>query len=290
MQLISRYNKGVRLLLCVIDIFSKYAWVVPLKDKKGVSIIAAFQSILKQSNKKSNKIWEKKGSEFCNTSFKKWLQGNNIVMYSTHNEEKSVVTERFIRTQKNKIYKYMTSISTNLYIDKLDDIVDEYNNTYHTTIKMKPVDVKDNTYNYHIIRMDRSTTGGGDTCYIKKSLSYNHKSSFCHNIENIFIDNYLPKSKPILVGMLYRPPDKPGFIDYLDNSFKESNISNIKECYLIGDFNISLLIGIKMLLDKQFYDSYCQAPIPLVKKIYGFLFFLLPPSIDCGTNKNYRAY
>ena len=67
-------------------------------------------------------------------------------MYSIHNERKSVVAERFIRTLKNEIYKYMTSISKNVYIDKLDDIVDEYNNTYHRTIKMKPVDVKDNTY------------------------------------------------------------------------------------------------------------------------------------------------
>ena len=67
-------------------------------------------------------------------------------MYSTHNEGKSVVAERFIRTLKNKIYKYMTSISKNVYIDKLDDIVNKYNNTYHSTIKMKPVDVKSNTY------------------------------------------------------------------------------------------------------------------------------------------------
>ena len=67
-------------------------------------------------------------------------------MYSTHNEGKSVVAERFIRTLKSKIYKYMTSTSKNVYINKLDDIVDEYNNTYHTTIKMKPIDVKDNTY------------------------------------------------------------------------------------------------------------------------------------------------
>ena len=77
--------------------------------------------------------------------FKKWLRDNNIVMYSTHNEGKSVVAERFIRMLKSKIYKYMNSISKNVYIDKLDDIVDEYNNTYHTTIKMKPIDVKDNT-------------------------------------------------------------------------------------------------------------------------------------------------
>ena len=67
-------------------------------------------------------------------------------MHSTHNERKSVVAERFIRTLKSKIYKYMTSISKNVYIDKLDDIVDECNNTYHNTIKMKPIDVKDNTY------------------------------------------------------------------------------------------------------------------------------------------------
>ena len=144
MQLVNKYNKGVRFLLCVIDIFSKYAWFVPLKDKKGVSIVAAFQSILKQSNRKPNKI--DKGSEFCNSSFKKWLQDNDIVMYLTHNEGKSAVAKRFIRTIKNKIYRYITSISKNLYIDKLDDIGNEYNNTYDTTIKMKPIDVKDNTY------------------------------------------------------------------------------------------------------------------------------------------------
>ena len=146
MQLLSKYNKGIRFLLCVIDIFSKYAWVVPLKDKNGISIVKAFQIILKQSNRKPNKIWVDKGSEFYNASFKKWLQDNDIVMYSTHNKGKSVVAERFIRTLKSKIYKYMTSISKNVYIDKLDDIVDEYSNTYHTTIKMKPIDVKDNTY------------------------------------------------------------------------------------------------------------------------------------------------
>ena len=146
MQLLSKYNKGIRFLLCVIDIFSKYAWNVPLKDKKGISIVKAFQVILKQSNRKPNKICVDKESEFYNAYFKKWLRDNDIVMYSTHNEGKSVVAERFIRTLKGKFCKYLTSISKNVYIDKLDDIVDEYNNTYHTTIKMKPIDVKDNTY------------------------------------------------------------------------------------------------------------------------------------------------
>ena len=108
MQLITRYNKRIRFLLCVIDIFSKYACAVPLKDKKGIK---AFQSILKQSSRKRNKIWVYKGSEFYNAYLKKWLRDNDIVMYSTHNEGKCVVTERFIRMLKSKIYKYMTSVS-----------------------------------------------------------------------------------------------------------------------------------------------------------------------------------
>ena len=102
MQLISKFNKGFRFLLCVIDIFSKYAWVIPLKDKKGISIVNAFQIILKESNRKPNKIWVDKGSEFYNISFKKWLRDNNIEMYSTHNEGKSVIAERFIKTLKMK--------------------------------------------------------------------------------------------------------------------------------------------------------------------------------------------
>ena len=77
---------------------------------------------------------------------KSWLQDNDIKMYSTHKEGKSVVAQRFIRTLKNKIYKHMSSVSKNVYIDKLDHIVNEYNRTYHKTIKMKPADVKDNTY------------------------------------------------------------------------------------------------------------------------------------------------
>ena len=146
MQLLSKFNKGIKYLLCVIDLFSKYAFVVPLKDKKGISIVNAFQSILSKSKRKPNKIWVDKGSEFYNASFKNWLQDHDIVMYSTNNEGKSVVAERFIRTLKSKIYKYMTSISKNVYIDKLNTIVNKYNNIYHITIKMKPIDVKDNTY------------------------------------------------------------------------------------------------------------------------------------------------
>ena len=146
MQLISKSNKEFRFLLYFINIFSKYAWVVSLKDKKGVSIVNAFQKVLDESECKPNKIWVNKGSEFYNSYFKKWLKDNDIEMHSIHNEEKFVVAEWVIRTLKTKIYRYMTSISKNVYIDKLDDMVNEYNNTYHRTVKMKPVDVKDNAY------------------------------------------------------------------------------------------------------------------------------------------------
>ena len=146
MQFISKFNKEFRFLLCVIDIYSKYAWVVPLKDKKGVSTVNVFQKILKESARKPHKIWVDKWSQFYNSHFKKWLKDNNIKMYSTYNDGKSIIAERFIRTIKNKICKYMTSISKNVYIDKLDDIVHKYNNKKHRTIKMKPIDVKANTY------------------------------------------------------------------------------------------------------------------------------------------------
>ena len=117
-----------------------------MKDKKGVSIANALQKVLNKSGRKPRKTWTDKGSEFCNSSFKKWLKDNGIKMYLIHNEGKYVVDKRLIRILKTKIYKYMASISKNVYFKKLDGIVNKHNNTYHRKIKMKPVDVKDNTY------------------------------------------------------------------------------------------------------------------------------------------------
>ena len=92
------------------------------------------QKILDKSNGKPNKIWVNKVIEFYNRSLKSWLEKNGIAMHSTHNEGKSVVAERFIRILKNKIYKYMTLVSKNVYGNKLDYIVNKYNNTYHSII------------------------------------------------------------------------------------------------------------------------------------------------------------
>ena len=142
MQLRNKFNNGFRILLCVIDIYSKDAWVIYLKDKIGIAITNAFQKILDESEPKPNEIQVNKRNEFYNRSIKSFQGENDIEMYSTHDEGKTLIAARFIRTLKNKIYKYMTSISNNVYIDKLDDIDDKYNNTYHRTIQIKPVDVK----------------------------------------------------------------------------------------------------------------------------------------------------
>ena len=150
MQSLKKYNKGNKYLLCVIDLFGKYAWVVSIKDKKGTSIANAFQKIISEG-RKPNKIWIDQGTEFYNNFFKNFSKMNNIEMYSTYNEGKSVVTERFIRTLKNKIFKHMTAIPKNVYFDMLDDIVNKYNNTGHRTNKMKPIDVTDDSYSMKIL-------------------------------------------------------------------------------------------------------------------------------------------
>ena len=163
-----------------------------------LSIVKAFQIILIQSNRKPNKIWVGNSSEFYNASFKKWLQDNDIIMCSTHNEGKSVVAERFIRTLKSKIYKYMTSISKNVYIDKLEDIVNEYNNAYHTTIKMKPIDVKDNAY----INTDKETNDKdpkfkvGDRVRISKYKNIFAKGDTPNWSEEVFVVKKVKNTVP----------------------------------------------------------------------------------------------
>ena len=120
-QLLSKCNKGIRFLLYVSDTFSKYTWVILLKDKKRIEITNAFQKVLKESNRKPNKMWVDKDSEFYNRSTKSWL-------------------EKMLQ----KCIQYI--MKQNMYIDKLDDIVNKCNNRYYRTIKIKPVDVKLSTY------------------------------------------------------------------------------------------------------------------------------------------------
>lgn len=133
MQAYSKYNRGVKYLLAVIDIFSKYGWLVPLKDKTGKSVAKALMKIF--AKRKPTKMWVDKGKEFYN----KDVQGL-VELYSTENEEKSSVVERWNRTMKEKMFKYFTTNSTNVYIDVIDELVEQYNHTKHSSIKMLPVE------------------------------------------------------------------------------------------------------------------------------------------------------
>ena len=135
MQLRSKFNKGISFLVFIIAMFSKHAWVIPSKDKKVITITNPFQKILDEPNRKPSKTWADKGIEFYNRSMKIWLEKNDIEMYSACNEGKSVVDGRFIKTLKNKIYKYRSSISKNVYIGKLDDVL--INTTIHIIAKSK---------------------------------------------------------------------------------------------------------------------------------------------------------
>ena len=180
MQSLSKKNKAIKYLLCAIDLFSKYAFVVPLKDKKGISIVNAFNKIIKQSNRKPNKIWVGQGGEFYNRVFKKWLLGIDTIMYSTFNEGKLVLAERFIGTLKNKLYKHMTATGKNVYYDVLD-VVNEYNNTKHNTIKMKPKDVKNDNKKVYIDE------------YNKKDSRFNVDDRVrISKFKNIFAKGYTP--------------------------------------------------------------------------------------------------
>ncbi|KAL9954666.1 hypothetical protein ACROYT_G042231 [Oculina patagonica] len=139
MQQFSRWNKGFRYLLMVLDVFSKYGWIVPLKDKKGETVTQAFITIFKEG-RKPQYLWTDKGKEYYNKNIKELLEKNGITLYSTENEEKSSVCERWNRTIKTQMWKQFTVQGNTQYLDMLPKLVKEYNNTKHSSIKMTPTE------------------------------------------------------------------------------------------------------------------------------------------------------
>ena len=196
-QSMSKFNKGIKYLLCAIDLFSKHAWVIPFEDKKGTSIVNAFKKIISKE-RKPNKIWVHQGSEFYNQSFKDFLKINNIEMYLTFNEGKSVVAERFIRTLKKKNFKHMTAISKNVYFDVLNDIVNKYNNTIHRTIKMTPIDVTDDSFAKYNEEFNKKGPKFkvGDHARISKYKNIFAKGYVPNWSEEVFIVNKIKNTVP----------------------------------------------------------------------------------------------
>ena len=168
MQYYSRTNKGFKYILMIIDVFSKYGWAVPLKNKTGAEIVRAFSEIWTSGQKPPKYLWTDKGKEFDNKLFRKLLEKKNVHMYWTENEEKSSVVERWNRTIKSKMWKYFTKNRTGVYINILPEIITKYNNTYHRSIKCTPSDAR-------------------------KPSNYQHVFNALYNVDNLYTNSLRPR-------------------------------------------------------------------------------------------------
>lgn len=142
LQTLAKHNDQFRYLLCVIDVFSRYAWVVPLKDKRGDSLVKAFQSILDTSGRTAKSLQTDKGLEFKNHKVQQFLKSNHIHYFTTENPEtKASIVERFQRTLKSRMWKYFTHHKTRRYVEVLPKLVHAYNHTVHRSIQTSPASV-----------------------------------------------------------------------------------------------------------------------------------------------------
>ena len=137
---LARFNKGYKFLLTCVDVFSKFTWVVPLKNKSGETLVIGFQSIL-DLGRSPEKLQTDNGTEFLNRNFQSLLKENSIQFFTTNNELKASMVESFNRTLKTRMWKYFTAKNTRIYIDILQDIVHGYNNSYHRSIGRTPASV-----------------------------------------------------------------------------------------------------------------------------------------------------
>ena len=199
MQAFSKFNRGVKYLLAVIDVFSKYGWLIPLMDKTGETVASALKTIFEE--RKPEKMWVDKGKEFYNKDVKDLIE-----LYSTENEEKSSVVERWIRTMKEKMWKYFMANSTNVYLNQLSNLVKEYNNTRHSSTKMTPVKASKkeneltvwrNLYPEHLeIRDINPKFSVGDKVRISKKKKTFEKGYTTRWTEEIFTIVELKRTQP----------------------------------------------------------------------------------------------
>lgn len=138
---LERSNDGVRYLLIVIDIVSKYVWVEPLKSKHGVAILQGMEKIFERAGRRPEKLQTDDGKEFLDKRVQDYLKNMNIKFFTVKSDKKAAVVERVIRTLKEKIFRYLHEKHTKRYVDVLEDLVKSYNSTYHQSIKMSPMEV-----------------------------------------------------------------------------------------------------------------------------------------------------
>ena len=226
MSALSKDNHGYTFLLLVIDTFSKYGWVIPLKDKKGKTVADALKTIFEE--RKPEKLWTDKGKEFYNKDVKDLVE-----IYSTENEEKSSVVERWIRTIKEKMWKYFTDNNTYTYIDILPDLVEDYNNTKHSTIKMTLVEASKkkneltvwrNLYPDQLKINDlRPKFSVGDEVRISKKKKTFEKGYTTRWTEEIFTITKIQNTNPIT----YKIADLKG--EEIDGTFYEPELQKTNQ-------------------------------------------------------------
>ena len=212
----SDWNKGIKYLLMVIDVFSKFGWIEPLQNKKGETVAAAFEKIFK-SGRKPRLLWTDKGKEFYNKNVNQLLSRKTIKLYSTENEEKSSVAERFNRTIKQNMWKMFSANNNTIYFDKIDELLKNYNSSWHRSIQMSPIaasDIKNkhqvfaNLYSDEIYKpVKKPKFRIGDKVRISKYKRKLFDKGFTPNwTEEIFVINQILHTKPVT----YRVVDLQG--------------------------------------------------------------------------------
>ena len=232
MTKLSRENDGIKYLLTVIDTFSKYAWVQPLKSKSGSEILKAFSTILEENHRNPQKLRSDQGTEFTNAPSQQYLEKQNIHFYTAKNEPKSAIIECYNRTLKGKMYRHFTALNILQYVDILHDLVNSYNGTFHRSIGMAPNQVS--LLNVGLVRrclqknslketkkMYKYTTGD----YVRLSLTKRlFKKGYLNNFtEEVFvIQEHLPRNPPVYTvkDLLDRPTEGTFYMEELQKVTK----------------------------------------------------------------------
>lgn len=230
-QSLSKDNGGIRYVLCVIDVFSKYGWAVPIKDKTGPSIVRAFQTLFKDTPRRPSRLFSDKGKEYLNKTFQKFLKDHDITYIHTHNPDtKCSVVERWQRTIKAKLFRRFTATENYNYTQGLlKDVVHAYNHTYHRSIKMRPVDVTEDrvleVYNnlYHgvSLRSTKTKYHVGDHVRISREKKTFEKGYTWNWSEEIFkVIQVIPHTMPV-----YRLEDLDH--DPIEGTFYENELQKV---------------------------------------------------------------
>ena len=224
----SDWNKGIKYLLMVIDVFSKFGWIEPLQNKKGETVAAAFEKIFKLG-RQPRLLWTDKGKEFYDKNVNQLLSRKNIKLYSTENEEKSSVVERFNRTIKQKMWKMFSANNNTVYFDKIDELLKNYNSSFHRSVQMSPVAASDITNTHQVFanlysdeiykQVKKPKFRIGDKVRISKYKRKLFDKGFTPNwTEEIFVINQILNTKPVT----YRVVDLQG--ETVTGSFYEPEL------------------------------------------------------------------